>query len=129
MTAFLWHLTALFAVLAVAPRPVVGGTAWWATRPLVVAATVVVTAALVGVFRFAERPVPLPRRPGAVAAVGAGAASVGLLAVSATGAVGILGGRTAHLAGVPVTLPMAVAVLGAGCLLLGVLDRYGRVGR
>jgi hypothetical protein len=47
-----------------------------------VAATVLVTAVLVGVFRFVERPVPLPRRPGAVAAVGAGAASSGLLAVS-----------------------------------------------
>jgi hypothetical protein len=128
MTAFLWHLTALFAVLGAAPRPAVGSSVWWATRPLVVVATVVGTAALVAVFRFAERPMSLPRRPDAVAAVGVAAASVGLLAVGATGAVGALSGRTAHLAGVPVTVPAAVALLASGCLLLGVV-RDPRVGR
>ncbi len=127
MTAFLWHLTALFAVLAFAPQPIVGSTGWWATRPLVVAGTGLGTVVLVAAFRSVERRAPLPVRSSAVAATGAAAASAGLLAVSATGAVGALSGRTAHLAGVPVTLPLAGGLLAGGCLLLGVVGR-GRDG-
>jgi hypothetical protein len=127
MTAFLWHLTALFGVLAVAPRPATASASWWATRPLTVAATLVGTAVLVAMFRGVERPRPLPVRPAGAAALGAAASALGLLAVSATGAVGILTGRTASLAGAPVTMPVAALLLLAGALLTGVPMRAGGV--
>lgn len=63
MTVFLWHLTALFAAYGLAlwwrlPLPAVGTAAWWLTRPVWLAALVVLLAALVALFRRAERPVP-----------------------------------------------------------------------
>lgn len=123
MTAFLWHLTALFGVLAVAPRLQTGSAGWWSTRPLVVPATLLGTAVLVTVFRRFELPRPLPVRSTGVAALGAAAAGLGLLAISATGAVGILAERTASLAGVPVSVPTAALLLVAGGLLTGGLGR------
>ncbi|MCQ0000862.1 acyltransferase family protein [Streptomyces sudanensis] len=67
MTAFLWHLTAMLgvygAMLALGvtlPEPASG--AWWAHLPVRVALAAAVTALLVGVFRYAERPA---RAPGA----------------------------------------------------------------
>ncbi len=128
MTAFLWHLTALFAVLAMAPRLPTGSPAWWATRPLVVGATLLGTTVLVAAFRRFERPGALPVRPPVVAAAGAAAVALGLLALSATGAIGVLSGRHASLAGIPATPTTAAALLLAGVLLLGVLPGSGRVG-
>lgn len=129
MTAFLWHLTALFGVLAVAPRLRSGSTGWWLTRPLIVAATVLGTAVLVAAFRRFEQPRPLPTRTPAAAALGAATSALGLLAISATGAVGILTGRTASLAGVPVSVPAAGLLLFVGALLAGVPTRRRRVDR
>ena len=55
MTAFLWHLTALMAVLVTAravgvEQPSVASVGWWLTRPLLFAALALVTAGLVAVF-------------------------------------------------------------------------------
>jgi hypothetical protein len=63
MTAFLWHLTALFAVTASVlalglPQPAVGDWQWWATRPVVLGLLALVTAVLVALFRPADRPRP-----------------------------------------------------------------------
>src|SRR4051794_33108696 len=123
MTAFLWHLTALFGVLAVAPRLPAGSLTWWATRPLIVAATLVGTAVLVAAFRRFERPGALPVRTPAVAGAGTAATALGLLALSATGAVGVLSSRHASLAGVMVTPAAAAVLLIIGVLLLGVVRK------
>ncbi|HSP38797.1 MAG TPA: hypothetical protein VLR26_13695 [Frankiaceae bacterium] len=128
MTAFLWHLTALFGVLAVAPRPITGSRDWWLTRPGIVVGTVLGTVVLVVAFRRFERPTALPQRSPSVAAAGAASSALGLLAISATGAIGVLSGRTARLAVIPVTPLTAALLLAAGCLLSGVPGRRQRVG-
>jgi peptidoglycan/LPS O-acetylase OafA/YrhL len=128
MTAFLWHLTALFAVLGLTPRLRTASPGWWATRPLVVTATLLGTALLVAAFRRFERSSALPVRTGLVVGAGAAAAAAGLLTMSATGAVGVLSGRRASLAGFEVTPTMAAALLGVGIVLLGVLRVPARVG-
>ncbi|MDX2650454.1 acyltransferase, partial [Streptomyces sp. PA03-1a] len=61
MTAFLWHLTAMLAVYGALislgrTLPAPATAAWWAQVPLRVAAATALTAALVAVFRRAERP-------------------------------------------------------------------------
>jgi fucose 4-O-acetylase-like acetyltransferase len=141
MTAFLWHLTALFlAVLAlrrvgvVPPEP--ASAAWWATRPVWLLLLAAVTAVLVAAFRRFEAPTP-PSGPGragdgrladAVAAVGAAACVLGTLMVSVTG-VDVLGRVGVRFVVVDVTPAVALAVLAAGCLLLGVLSRPRPAGR
>jgi hypothetical protein len=128
MTAFLWHLTALFGVLAIFPRLATGSVGWWLTRPLVLGGTLLGTLVLVVIFRRFERLRPLPVRPAALAVVGSVASAGGLLALSATGAVGIISGRSARLAGVPVTPAAAAILLLIGCAVLGVRLGTGRVG-
>jgi fucose 4-O-acetylase-like acetyltransferase len=67
MTVYLWHLPVLAFIVGVLlltplPMPAPGSAAWWATRPLILVATVL---ALVGISRLLgrlERPAPL--RPG-----------------------------------------------------------------
>lgn len=61
MTVFLWHLTALLvAVLALYPlgfpQPTGGSAAWWAWRPVWVAALSVIIAGFVAIFGRFERP-------------------------------------------------------------------------
>ena len=61
MTVFLWHLTALLVVVLVFdqiglhPQPDTNGT-WWLTRPLWIAAPLVLTAGFVALFGRVERP-------------------------------------------------------------------------
>ncbi|MFE5341182.1 acyltransferase family protein [Isoptericola sp. NPDC056578] len=63
MTVYLWHLTAMFAVVGVAllglgqELPVAWGADWWASRPVWFAAYLLVLLGLVRVFgRFEDRP-------------------------------------------------------------------------
>ena len=137
MTAFLWHLTAVFAVVGVAlalglPQPAVGDWQWWATRPVVLGLLALVTAGLVAIFRTADR--PLPARIGAqatssvavvrdaLAAGGVGLSVVGILGLSMVGFGGALSGRMATLVVLPVSAVSSMALIAAGSVLL-VLSR------
>jgi hypothetical protein len=123
MTAFLWHLTAAFLVL-VAARGLTAGApgsaGWWATRPLWLAAAALVTAVLVLVFRRFDTPRPAVITAGSAAraAVGATMCTLGVLGVSIVGFGGLLEGRTATLLVVPVTAPLALALVALGASLL-----------
>jgi hypothetical protein len=60
MTVYLWHLTCIIAVTGIClllplPLPAPGSAAWWATRPLVLIAAVVLVAALSLVLARFER--------------------------------------------------------------------------
>ncbi|MGW9249392.1 acyltransferase family protein [Streptomyces badius] len=136
MTAFLWHLTAMFGVygallaLDVAlPEP--ASAAWWAQVPLRLALAAALAAALVAAFRTFERPAtPAPggghgplaasRAPGAgpLAALGATLCLLGVLGLSMVGFNGLLDGRTALLIAIPVSAPAAVAMTLGGWLLV-----------
>ncbi|GAB3826649.1 acyltransferase [Dactylosporangium cerinum] len=132
MTTFLWHLTGLFMVSAVTlalgvAQPPAGSAAWWLTRPLWVALLLVPTAALVVLFRRADRPRPahVPtagtvarRRRTPLAAAGMLLCTLGVLGVSAVGFGGVLAGRTATLVVVPVTPLMSVLLVAAGAAFL-----------
>jgi hypothetical protein len=123
MTAFLWHLTAAFVVLAAFPAGAAGapGSAvWWATRPLWLGAAALVTAVLVLVFRRFDTPRPTVIAAGspARAAVGATMCTLGVLGVSIVGFGGLLTGHTATLLVLPVTAPLALAMVGLGASLL-----------
>ncbi|UCA48547.1 acyltransferase [Streptomyces sp. WA6-1-16] len=135
MTAFLWHLTAMFGVygallaLDVAlPEP--ASAAWWAQVPLRLALAAALTAALVAAFRTFERPAApatpgTPGSPGAgpLAALGATFCLLGVLGLSIVGFGGLLDGRTALLIAIPVSAPAAVAMTLGGWLLV---ERAGR---
>ncbi|MET8883066.1 acyltransferase family protein [Streptomyces rubiginosohelvolus] len=138
MTAFLWHLTAMFGVygallaLDVAlPEP--ASAAWWTQVPLRLALAAALTAALVAAFRTFERPAA-PTSPGIPGASGASGASplaalgatlclLGVLGLSMVGFGGLLDGRTALLIAIPVSAPAAVAMTLGGWLLV---ERAGR---
>ena len=131
MTAFLWHLTAAFVVLVAlrgwaAGAP--GSAGWWATRPLWLAAAALVTAVLVVVFRRfdAPRATTIGAGSAARAAVGAAMCTLGTLGVSTVGLGGLLEGRTAMLLVLPVTAPLALALVAAGAALLLVAPRSAR---
>jgi peptidoglycan/LPS O-acetylase OafA/YrhL len=95
MTVFLWHLTALVLVAAVAlpsgvmPQPAMGSAAWWAWRPAWVLALAVAMLPLVWAFARVEvRRVPAPR-VGAVRAAGAALlVAAGLAVLARRGFVG-----------------------------------------
>ena len=95
MTVFLWHLTALVIVAAVAlpgglmPAPAVGTAAWWAWRPVWLVAPVVALVPLVWLFARVElRRVPAPA-PGCVpAGVAALLVAAGLAVLARKGFVG-----------------------------------------
>ncbi|NED03480.1 acyltransferase [Streptomyces sp. SID6648] len=137
MTAFLWHLTAMFGVygallaLDVAlPEP--ASAAWWTQVPLRLALAAALTAALVAAFRTFERPAAptAPGTPGAsgagpLAALGATLCLLGVLGLSMVGFGGLLDGRTALLIAIPVSAPAAVAMTLGGWLLV---ERAGRGG-
>jgi hypothetical protein len=133
MTAFLWHLTALFvattATLALRlGQPAVGSLAWWLSRPLWITLLALFTTGLVLAFRRADRPRPArvpddrdrptARRRTAGAATGMVLCAVGVLGFSVVGFGGILAGRTATLVVVPVTPLLSAALLGVGAALL-----------
>ncbi|MFJ4847373.1 MULTISPECIES: acyltransferase [unclassified Streptomyces] len=134
MTAFLWHLTAMLAVYGALialgrDLPVPASAAWWAQVPLRIAAAAALTAALVAVFRRAERP-PAPRpvaAPGPLAAPGAALgvalALLGVLGLSAVGFGGLLDGHSAVLIAVRLTAPAAVLMAATGW---AVVARAGR---
>ncbi|MEV0245536.1 acyltransferase [Nocardia sp. NPDC050712] len=125
MTAFLWHLTALFLVSGLklaldSAGPVVGSTGWWLTRPVELTLFAAVTAGLIMIFRRADQPRTL-----SPAAVGTGRAALGMtlclagvLGISSAGFGGALAGRTAPLLMLEVTPLRCVALLAAGALLL-----------
>ncbi|MGW6287778.1 acyltransferase family protein [Streptomyces sp. NPDC055107] len=134
MTAFLWHLTAMFgvygALLALdAELPEPASAAWWAQVPLRLALAAALTAGFVAAFRAFERPASTaPGSPGAagagpLAALGATLCLLGVLGLSMVGFGGLLDGRTALLIAVPVSAPAAVAMTLAGWLLV---ERAGR---
>jgi hypothetical protein len=90
MTIFLWHLTALLiAVLTLYPlgfpQPAGGSAAWWALRPLWIAALTAVLAGLVVVFARFERPGPGLRDPSGPAVGSLRAAGGVALLVAALG--------------------------------------------
>ncbi|MFF8249555.1 acyltransferase family protein [Streptomyces griseus] len=147
MTAFLWHLTAMFgvygALLALdVELPAPASVAWWAQVPLRIALAAALTAALVAAFRTFERPAAptAPTAPGAPGAPGASGASgggplaalgatlclLGVLGLSMVGFGGLLDGRTALLIAIPVSAPAAVAMTLGGWLLV---ERAGRGAR
>ncbi|MBA9006621.1 acyltransferase family protein [Thermomonospora cellulosilytica] len=126
MTAFLWHLTALFLLCAVQfglglPRPAVGEPAWWLSRPLWLALLAAATAGLVALFRRADRPRrPAPRSHGPLRDVaGITLCVLGVLGFSAVGFGGTLAGRTATLVVLPVSPALCLGLLAAGAALLG----------
>jgi hypothetical protein len=123
MTAFLWHLSAAFVVLATfgglsAGTP--GSAGWWATRPLWIGAAALVTAVLVCCFRRfdAARPAVIAPGPAGRAAAGAALCTLGVLGISMVGFGGLLEGRTATLLVLPVTAPVAVTLVALGAALL-----------
>ncbi|MFF3530397.1 acyltransferase [Streptomyces rubiginosohelvolus] len=138
MTAFLWHLTAMFGVYGALlaldvdlPEP--ASAAWWTQVPLRLALAAALTAALVAAFRTFERPAAptSPGTPGASGASGAGPLAalgatlclLGVLGLSMVGFGGLLDGRTALLIAIPVSAPAAVAMTLGGWLLV---ERAGR---
>jgi hypothetical protein len=136
MTAFLWHLTAMFAATAVAvglgvALPGVGSLGWWLIRPMWIAVLCAFTAVLVLAFRGADRPRPardpapatLWRTP--AAAVGMVLCLVGVLGLSAVGFGGLLAGRTTMLVFLPVTPLWSAVALAAGAALLHAGRRAG----
>jgi hypothetical protein len=131
MTAFLWHLTAMFAATALTVAlgltgPAAGSTAWWLLRPAWMVLLAALTFALVTAFRRADRPRPASvparvegrTRRTACAAAGVALSVVGVLAVSAVGFGGVLAGRTATLVVLPVTPLWSAVLLAAGAALL-----------
>ncbi|MCW2912240.1 MAG: hypothetical protein JWN52_308 [Actinomycetia bacterium] len=130
MTAFLWHLTALFLAgsgqLALGlVQPPVGSAAWWLLRPVWLSLLALVTGGLVTVFRRADR----HRAPGGQA-YGPGRSVAGMmlcliaiLGFSVVGFGGALAGRTGHLLMLPVTPVSCTFMLVAGAALLGLTRR------
>ncbi|WP_086670951.1 acyltransferase family protein [Streptomyces albovinaceus] len=130
MTAFLWHLTAMFGVYGALlaldvdlPEP--ASAAWWTQVPLRLALAAALTAALVAAFRTFERPAASApvQGHGPLAALGATLCLLGVLGLSMVGFGGLLDGRTALLIAIPVSAPAAVAMTLGGWLLV---ERAGR---
>ena len=114
---------AAFVVLAAfggRPGAAPGSAGWWATRPLWLGAAALVTAVLVLTFRRFDTHRPTAIAPGSAARAAAGAAmcTLGVLGISSVGFGGLLEGRAAMLLVVPVTAPLALALLVLGASLL-----------
>ncbi|GIJ69715.1 acyltransferase family protein [Virgisporangium ochraceum] len=127
MTAFLWHLTAMFLATAATMAlgfagPAVGSAGWWLLRPVWLGVLVLLTAALVAAFRGADRPraTTVGSRRDGFAVAGMVLCTVGVLGFSAVGFGGLLAGRTATLIVLPVTPLLSALLVGAGAALLRV---------
>ncbi|MFG2293731.1 acyltransferase [Streptomyces sp. NPDC048603] len=126
MTAFLWHLTAMLGVYAAQlalglPLPAPASPAWWAQLPVRVLLAGLGTAALVALFRRFETPAaprPAAPGPGPLAALGITLCLFGVLGLSMTGLGGLLEGHSAVLVAVPVTAPVAIAMVIGGWVLV-----------
>ena len=141
MTAFLWHLTALMAVLVTAravgvEQPAVASVGWWLTRPLLFAVLALVTAALVAVFVRFDRgdqapevtPIDTRRWVDPVTALSAVVLFFGILIVSIVG-VDVLGNRPVFFLVGEVTPAVGFAVLLLGLALLAAPGRLRRPNR
>lgn len=135
MSVYLWHLTALFVLIAGLRwadinLPQVGSLTWWVTRPVWLAALVAITAGLVTIFRRfdkATKPAACPpqRWRDRVAAVGIVVVSVGIFMIAVTG-VDVLSNNTSHILGAPVTPLLAVMTMLVGAATLWVSGLAGK---
>lgn len=141
MTLYLWHLTALVIVTVTEheldlDRGPVGPWRFWPATVAHLVVFLVVTAVLVALMApFEHLPIPWleppPPRPGTgavwsvLAAVGALATGLGLLALAATGMGGFPFGRVTSYAEVPLTPALGLIVFGAGVLVTRVGGRRG----
>jgi len=116
MTLYLWHLTALISVVGVQMaaggfglHQPVASPGWWATRPLFLAAVLLVTSLLLTLFRRFERPRPdsRPAPPAWRPPVGASLLCAGLGMLAAGGV--IWGSSVAYPA---LALPIAGLLIG-----------------
>ena len=136
MTLYLWHLTALCAVIVAQhelgwDRPPTSSPWFWPATALYLAvslAAVVGTLALTAGFEYLrvpglENPRPGTPAPVAVAVVGTLASSLGLLALAGTGMFGFPFSDPTTLAGLPVTSGAAIAVATAGLFALRAAGR------
>jgi hypothetical protein len=137
MTAFLWHLTALMAVLVGAralglEQPPVASLAWWLTRPLLFVVLTAATTALVAAFVRFDRVTAGSHEDGLdrrrwvdpVTAVSAAVLFFGILIVSIVG-VDVLGNRPVFFLVGDVTPALGFAVLLLGLALLEAPRRVG----
>jgi hypothetical protein len=126
MTVYLWHLTAMITAVAVLfplgfPTPEAGTGAWWALRPVWVAACAVLLIGFVKVLGPAERAGLARTEPGRVGRIGAALAlssalalAVGLLGVAGAG-LDLLGPeRIATVAGLRIDQVSALGWCAAG---------------
>ncbi|MFI5908193.1 acyltransferase family protein [Dactylosporangium sp. NPDC051541] len=125
MTLFCWHLSAVFVVqgvllLAGLKPPAAGTAGWWGIFPVWIAACAVPLAALLLLFRWAERvPAPPPTGAGPVtAAAGVCLAAIGVFVVSQVGLDGLFLGASEEVNGVTLAGWMGLAALLAGLVLL-----------
>jgi hypothetical protein len=112
MTVFLWHLTALVLVAAVAlpsgwmPQPAAGSAAWWAWRPVWILLLAVALVPLVAAFARVElRRTSSPAPSAARAALAAVLVAAGLAVLARKGFVN---------PGMPLGLPVVGGTLAAG---------------
>ncbi|GAA2510202.1 acyltransferase family protein [Winogradskya humida] len=128
MTAFLWHLSAVFVLLTIFPAGTIfptglsgtpGTAAWWLTRPVWLAAAAALTLVFVLAFRRFDTAIPRPGGSAAPAAIGVTLCTLGIIGLSAVGLGGLLTGHKASLLGIPVTAPLTLAMIAAGAGLVG----------
>lgn len=131
MTLFLWHLSALGMFVAAGyplgfPQPETGTSAWWALRPVWIAALAALLVPLVLVFGRFERPASRPAGVATGTPLAAAAmvlAGAGILGFAVAGFSPLGSGR---LVVVPIATPVVVVLLGGAALCLFALGRTRR---
>jgi hypothetical protein len=113
MTIFLWHLSAALIAIGVLhavgfPQPAGGSAAWWATRPIWIAAATIPLLGLLAAFGRLERPRPCRYISGGASApfaMGLGIAllSIAVFGVACSNVADLLGNARVQLAVLPVT--------------------------
>jgi hypothetical protein len=128
MTVFLWHLSAaLIAIAALhalgAPQPAGGSLAWWATRPIWIAAASMPLAVLVACFARFERPRPQQYRATkryAPVAAGAGIVllSFAVFGIACSNVVDLVAGKPVTMAVITVAplFLLGCAATGLACV-------------